>query len=217
LRVLEDDSRYLDWILGSNSFLLAANTIRTLGKIRNGDLAEIKSLRKIQSVGVKDFSLNLQKAGLSEFLLARPHIKVVGLLRQNVVERMVSNEMLEITGLVKLRSDQAYSQRRKIRILPETVLGKLACIEAENMQLLEMLKDLPQQRVFRTDYEDLFASTIQTERIVREIYAFLGASDYRPKVRMKKILQKDPLRDIANADQVRYIISGSRFGHYLVS
>jgi hypothetical protein len=210
-----DDSQYLDFILGSRAFLSAANTARTLGKLRNGRLREIKSIRKIESVGVKDFSLNLVRAGLSEFLLTRPHIKVVGLLRQNVVDRMVSNETLEATGLVKIHEGDVPARQHKVHIRPETAIEKLATIEQESLQLEQMIAMLPEERIFRVYYSRFFSSPAETEETVRQVYRFLGVSDYRPKVRMKKILQVDPLCAVENEHEVRRAIAQSRFAHYL--
>ena len=216
LRLLKiNDADYLDWILGSRSFLSAANAFRTLGKIKDRRWSEIKSLRKIESVGVKDFSVNLVGGELSQFLLTRPRIKVIGLLRQNVIDRMVSNETLEATGLVKVRNYESPLNRQKVYIPPESVLRKLERIDAENIELAGMLDVLPQERVFRVYYDRLFASAARAEEIVREIYTFLGVGDCRPRVRMRKILELDPLLAVLNAEEVRGIIAESRFGQQL--
>jgi len=209
------DSDYLDCILGSRTFLSTANAVRTLGKIRNRRWSEIKSVREIESVGVKDFSLNLLASGLSEFLFARPRIKVVGLLRRNVIDRMISNETLKATGLVKLKNFEAPNGHPKIHVPPQSVLDKLKKIEAENLQLIGMLDALPQDRVLRINYEDIFSSPEQTKENVRQIYEFLGVCDYQPKVRMRKILQTNPLLGVDNAGEIQRVIADSRFEEYL--
>ena len=210
-----NDSEYLDWILGSRTFLSTANVVRTLGKIRNRRWGEIKSVREIESVGVKDFSLNLLASGLSGFLFARPGVKVVGLLRRNVIDRMISNETLEATGLVKLRNCEAPNGQPKIYVAPRSVLEKLTKIEAENIQLIEMLDALPQDRVLRMEYEQIFSSTEQTQEKARQIYEFLGVRDYQPNVRMRKILHTDPLLAVENSEEIRRVIADSRFEEYL--
>lgn len=212
----DDDAAYLDAILGNKAILRAANAMRSFGKLRAGRRKEVKRLRQVETVGVKEFSLNLKRAGLAEFLRERPAVKVVGLVRRNVIERMISNEMLRATGVVAARAGEEAPKRRRLELAVEDVLEKLAVIEAENRDLVAMLDALPAERVLRLDYATLFAAPERTEEIMKKIYAFLGVSDYLPAVRMKKIVQRDPLETLENGDEVRAAIENSRFASHLL-
>lgn len=210
-----DDRAYLDAVLGNRAVLRAANTVRTVGKLRHGARADVKSLNQVSTVGFKEFAIHFIRLDIYDYLKARPHLKVIGLTRTNVVDRMISNAFLERTGLIALKTGDGTEQTEKLWIDPDTVLDQLDVIERENNELRRMLEVLPEQNVFWVGYDDLFADQARTTEIVRDIYAFLGVPDHMPRVRMRKILKRDPLQALANGAELREVISGSRFAMHL--
>lgn len=107
-----DDDAYLDAVLGNNRVIFAANLARTLGKLRNGRIAEIKRIRRLHSVGVKDFSLNMIRCGLNDYLYERKQVRVIGLIRANPLGRMISALRLQNTGEVSRRKGKGANEER---------------------------------------------------------------------------------------------------------
>jgi hypothetical protein len=210
-----NDRAYLDAILANNRLVRTANTVRTFGKIRNRNWSDIKRLDRISTIGFKEFSLNFIKYNIYDYVKNRPHLKVIGLCRTNAVDRMISNEFLEKTGVIELKSSDKKEQTRKLCIDPATVLEKLDVIERENNDLRRMLEVLPKENLLWIQYDDLFSSPERTLQIVREAYAFLGVPDHAPQVRMRKILKRDPLSALENGEDLRKVIAASRFAGYL--
>lgn len=211
----DNDSAYLDALLSNKPLMRTANTIRTIGKLRKRKFAEIKRMDRLSTVGFKEFSTHFLRLGMNDYVRNARDVKVIGLERRNVLDRMISNEFLEQTGVVALKSGDARDTKKKLWIDPASVLEKLDTIDRENDDLRRMLDALPRQNVFRIDYEDFYSGEVRTLDIVRKAYAFLGVPDCVPRVRMRKILKRDPIAALENADAVRDVIAASRFATYL--
>ena len=210
-----DDQGYLDAILNNTALQNAANAARTVKKILSWRAGEIKKMRNVKTVGFKEFSLNFQRYGLSHYLSEAYDVKVVGLTRANALERMISNALLQETGIVASTSKNSHIAPNSIYINPHTVLKNLEIIAKENEDLLRAIEGLPEERVFRLDYADLYSGDAHTIRIVRKAYSFLGVPEVEPKVRMRKIAKKNPLDAIQNGAEIREVIAASRFAIYL--
>lgn len=65
------------------------------------------------------------------------------------------------------------------------------------------------------EYEDLFSTPQRTIKIARMVQEFLGVEAQEPQLRMKKIVQGDPLKLLENGEEVRAAISDSRFAEFL--
>ncbi|NHX27529.1 sulfotransferase, partial [Escherichia coli] len=111
---------YLDWIMYSPRFRAMANTVRSARKMLGREAGAAKRLAEVKTFGVKDFSLNFRRCGLLGYLDARPDIKVIGLQRDNVVDRMISNAMLGATGVIEVRRDSG-AGKRTLRLDPARV------------------------------------------------------------------------------------------------
>ncbi|WP_292295042.1 hypothetical protein [Marivita sp.] len=216
LRLFQDgDQAYLDAVLCSKMLQRTANMVRTVGKIRAGKWSEAKRMHKIRTVGFKEFSLNFRRYGLPNYVANAADVKVIGLTRSNVLNRMVSTAFLEATGIVASTSAQAKATHQKLHLDPDSVITKLEVIEQENQELTDILDALAPSRVFRLDYEDLYADEMHTVTKLRSVYAFLGAPDVIPRVRMRKIVHRNPLSALDNGHEVAEVIATSRFAAYL--
>lgn len=216
LRVFRgNDKAYLDALLRNKALLRAANFARTLGKAKRRKWSDVKALRNVRQVGVKDFAINFIRLDIYDYLATSPDVKVIGLERPNAIDRMISNEYLERTGVIALKDGQSRSTPEPLWIDPDRVLEKLDRIERESNELRRMLDVLPADRVFRVDYDALYSDAQTTTALLREMYGFLGVPDHVPTVRMRKILKGDPLHALQNGDALRRIISRSPFAVYL--
>ena len=205
------DTAFLDRILYSEHFPRTANLIRSAGKLRRGERAAMKRYRDIRTIGIKEFSLNFQRYGLTDYLASHPDIKVIGLVRENVVDRLVSNLALGQTGVVSTRSDaDAGTADRKLHVDPAETARMLDVIEDENQLLRAMLDRVPEASRMVIRYEDLFHDEAARDRAVREVFAFLGVRDVATRARMKKIV-RTPVSDlIANFDACLAAVRGTR-------
>lgn len=210
-----DDRAYLDSILDNPWLLRLANTNRSISKLARGRMREVKRIGNLKTVGFKEFSLNFDRYGLGDYVRTRRDAKIIALTRSNVIERMVSNEFLQATGIVSSQTKGAKGLRPKLSITPEKVIEKLVVIEKETQKLEEMVADLDQSRVLRMEYADLYNDPDHTIAIVRRAYEFLGVPDMKPKVRMSKLVKRDPLAALENGNEVRAAIEQTRFATFL--
>jgi len=210
----DDDRAYLDAILENAFIHRTANTYRNLTKVRSGNWRDAKRLRSVKSFGFKEFVTNFHRCGLENYPIDSREAKIIGLTRANVLERMVSNEFLTATGVVSSKSPQG-DRKAKLWIDPVTVIEKLEVIEFENQQLLTLLNRVERNRLFRLDYGDLYSNPDRTVKIVRELYTFLDVPDYKPSVRMTKIVKKNPLDALENGVEIGDAIKETRFLKWL--
>jgi hypothetical protein len=210
-----NDHAYLDAVLDNRWLLNLANTNRSIFKLARGRGREIKRVNRLKTVGFKEFSLNFQRYGLSDYINVRSDAKIIALTRSNIIERMISNEFLEATGIISSRTKGGRDPRPKLVMSPEAAIDKLIVIEQEALQLEEMIANFDQDRVFRMDYADLYADQDHTVDVVRQVYDFLEVPDLKPMVRMTKIVAGDPLSSLENAREIRAAIEQTRFAEFL--
>ena len=206
-----DDARYLDWLISGGTFLRAANAARNLGRIRTRRFDQTKARAGIQTIGFKDFSMNFEKYGLRDYLRAREDIQVIGLLREGVADRMVSNAMLGATGVVKLPSADGGGGPRRLRIDPDEIAGLLETIEHENRVLEEMLAELPAARVHVMRYAELFSGDETRQELMDAAFRFLDVAPVQTETRMRKIIRTPIDRTIENFDDCLAAVRGTRF------
>ena len=204
----KDNVAYLDFILTSRHFPRIANTMRNLRLKAGKGAGTPKRLGQIRTFGVKDFSLTLRRAGLADYLAARPAIKVIGLVRENIVDRMISNAMLGATGVVEMRRDPG-SGARGLTIDPNRIAGMLDEIAAENADLRAMLDALLPDRVRTIRYEDLFSDPDTRQPTLSACFDFLGVRDWAPQERMVKIIRTPVSQTITNFDACLAAVKGT--------
>ncbi|SDN58461.1 hypothetical protein SAMN05216196_101979 [Lutimaribacter pacificus] len=201
------DEAFLDRVLYSPGFLRGANGIRSVRKVLAGQGASAKRLRDIRTFGIKDFSLNFARYGLSDYLDRRTDIKVIGLIRENVVDRMISNAMLGATGVVAATDDSG--ARKRLRIDPARIATLLHEIETENAQLDDMLARLHDGRKYVIRYDELFSDRDSRQRLMDGAFAFLGVAPVQTTERMKKIIRTPISETIENFDDCLAAVKGT--------
>ena len=210
-----NDAAYLDFLLANpwgHRLAFAARTVQRRIKRRPRDG---KRLSGVQHIGIKDFALNFQRFGVADYLAQRPGIKVIGLERENLLDRMISNALLEASGVVEIREGQGGQPDTQLRLDPQEVLDALGVIEAENETLNQMLAGIPQERRMHVLYEDFFAGPERTSAIMDEVHGFLGVDPFTPEVRMRKIVQGRSMDRLANRDEVIEALKGTRFQRFI--
>jgi len=210
------DAAYLDALLNNKLLIRALVSYRSFNYRRRGEPDGVKSFHRIKSLGMKEFSLNMHRFGVSSFLKERPEIKVIGLQRHNILDRFISARMLQQTGIVAVGKGQKESTEG-LQLNPMTLHDDLDVIERENRELAAMLDALPQERVYRIAYEDLYSTEQRTREILREVYDFLGVEPIEPVMKMRKIIPGRSIERIQNIDACREALRGTRFEWVLAS
>lgn len=210
----KDDEEYVDWVLHSEKFRATINFARSAKKVVLGLSAEAKPLGNVETFGIKEFSSNFLRSGLAGYVSARPKIRVVGLLREDVVGRMVSFLLLRETKLVKATRVRAGDQPT-IRINPEQLSDYMTAIELENTKLEEMLHQLPESRKIVVRYADLYSDQQKRDEIMAEVFNFLEVSPIRTRERMVKLVRVPISEVIENYADCLAAVVGTRFEELL--
>lgn len=128
-----DEAGYLDALMSNRHIQWSANTFRSLGKLKRGKISEVKLFRNIKFVGVKEFSLNLSRLRILDYIKNRRDIKVISLERKNPIDRMVSSFRLGKTGVVSTSSSVEHAKTDEdFWMDPSSVLSNLEAIDNEN-------------------------------------------------------------------------------------
>lgn len=201
---------YLDAVTRPSMLLRCMLGARNFGRLLRGRPGEIKPLRRIRTIGIKDFALFLDKEGLRDWPSQQTDLKVIGLRRRDVLARAMSWKMLDKTGVVASRGKH-HGQDGAMTFDPAEFLHALEVVDAENRLLSEMLAALPADRVFVIDYEDFFRDAVTRQAILSDLFAFLGVDPWTPEIRMKKIISVPPAEMIRNRDACAAGLIGTRF------
>jgi hypothetical protein len=210
-----NDAAYLDFCLANPWGHRAAFAARAVQRRIKRRRRDGKRLSQVRQIGIKDFALNFQSLGIADYLEQRPGIKVIGLERGNLLDRMISNALLEASGVVEIREGQGGQAETQLRLEPQEVLDALGVIEAENTTLNQMLAGIPQERRMHILYEDFFAGPERTSVIMGEVHSFLGVASFQPELRMRKIVRGRSIDRLANREEVIEALKGTRFQRFI--
>jgi len=210
-----NDAAYLDFCLANPWGHRAAFAARAVQRRIKRRPRDGKRMSQVRQVGIKDFALNFQELGIADYLAQRPGIKVIGLERKNLLDRMISNALLEASGVVEIRAGQGAQEETQLRLEPQDVLDALDVIEAENRTLNQMLASIPPERRMHILYEDFFAGSERTSAIMDEVHGFLGLASFQPEVRMRKIVRGRSIDRLTNRDEVVEALKGTRFQRFI--
>lgn len=209
---------YLDFIYNSKLFFAAGQAYSAMVHIRKGKKINFKYWSDIETIGVKDFSINFRDRKIASYLTKRSDIRVVNLYRENILKRLISLERQHASGITKVAKNERHKDSktdRKIQLDVPYVLEQLEIFDRELRDHKNMVKELPQSRVLNICYEDLFASQDSRDLYTRELLDFLEVESTTIKSDHRKILS-DKLSDIvANYDELENGIRGRRFSRYL--
>lgn len=214
-----DAGKYLDFIYrGKGYFQLSEGYQSLKAFVKPNQRPPQKSWSDIQSYGVKDFAMTLIDRGAADFLKNNPDIRVISLHRENALRRFASVHMLDETGVVSSAhakdSSTAHKVKQQVYLDPETLIGDLKRTEKVVQDQLDMVAELPKERVLSIRYEDLFASEQSKHDFAQQMFEFIGVKPLDLESSHKK-LNASNLQDlIQNYDEVFDICRGSDFERY---
>jgi len=212
----KDRAEYLDWVTQSRSYFFAAHVYSFFARLRSGQRPHFTGLSADTTVGIKEFYVNFERFGLLDYLHKNNDIKVIYLIRKNLLQRYLSLKHMEQTGINKVRRAQSSAALESLSLdIPEMLSG-LAILKSETERLEKLVAELPEERVFRIDYEEYF-SCQEEERIrtQQDLQIFLGIKPVRLVSEHKKILGGKSKETIKNFDDVRAALLDTEFARYV--
>lgn len=206
---------YLDYIYNSKTFFNLAQVYSAYSKVKKKNKPNWKSYQQIQTIGIKDFSINFKKRGIFDYLKKRD-ILVINLYRENLLKRLISLESLQKTNIVAITEKSESTKKiKKVYLPPEELISQLNLFAEEKKEQFEMIEALPQNRVLNIAYESYFANPESQTEINNKIFDFLEVEKIAVTGTQKKILPDKPIDIIENYEEVAKILQDTEYQQYL--
>ncbi|MGF1523804.1 MAG: hypothetical protein ACFBSF_15920 [Leptolyngbyaceae cyanobacterium] len=209
---------YLDTIYSSKLFFYAGHTYSAVSHLKKGKRINFKYWGNTETIGIKDFSMNFTRYGITSYLKEHNDILVINLYRENILKRFISLEKMKDSGVVKV-SNTGNSEKpvrsQQIKLDIPYTFEQLALFEKELADHTKMVQELPQSRVLNIRYEDLFANSDTQNKHGNEAFRFLGVEPIAAKSDHRKILSDNLADIVANYDELRDKLQGTPFAKHL--
>jgi hypothetical protein len=209
-------TEYLQYIYSSKIFFYLAQSYSSISRLRKQKQPRFKRWNQIQSIGIKDFSINFRKRQLQSFFQTQNDILVINLYRENSLKRVFSRFIMRQTGTIKVEKQQS-NFHEKLYIPLDTVMRDLEIFEQETDEQFELISALPRQNVLNVRYEDLFASERSQNEYRDQIFEFLEVKPFSVQSSHRKILSDDLSTIISNYNELCDALEKTKFGKYLHS
>tara|TARA_R110000782_G_scaffold78293_3_gene155903 strand:+ start:88573 stop:89466 length:894 start_codon:yes stop_codon:yes gene_type:complete len=210
LRLYDNLDSYLHAMTQSSRLVRLAIAFRNTRRFMRGRRAEIKPLKEIKTLGIKDFAPLMVRAGARNWIRNTADLKVIGLVRDDVLERFISWQMLDQTGVV-LASAGTQAKTRKITLDTDRLQTLIAQVRDENLLLRDMLAELPPERVLIVRYTEFYESPTRRSEIMNDLFRFLDVEPVITESRMSKIIWGHPAEAITNREACAQALIGSEF------
>lgn len=205
---IKTETQYVQFILKSRVFFHLSSLFYIL---KDSSSHTFKPLSSIVQVGIKDFGINIERYNLSHWLISDPDLKVVHLYRENQLDRYLSLVAMHDSGLVSAKS---VGSVKKIHVDCEHLLANLEIYESEFEFETKLVSSMGDDRLMSISYDELFYGSRKKE-IYDNLFAFLEVKPIPILDRHVKILPKTLSEKVANFEEMRNILKGSKFEKYL--
>ncbi len=209
---------YLNYLYSSRSFFYLSQIYSAFAHLQKSKKVNLKRWRAIQSLGIKDFSMNFTRRGLRNYLREQPDIKVICLYRENHLERYISYLNLQQSGVVSLEKGSSEGNSPpnfKVNVPIDILIRELETIERETLEQLEIVRELSPERVYKIRYEDLFSSAEKRILIQSEMFDFLEVETLDIQGSSRKILSKQMADIIENYDDFYQALKQTKYEKFL--
>lgn len=149
------------------------------------------------------------------YLLHNPQIKVIHLIRKNLLATVISSQLVpQLLALYNrsniLSETKLDNLSPSVELNPSTILDELTNLEADIKQARNVVAHMP---VLEVAYEDLLNAAAATSR---SILKFIGVEiDYPLSSKYRKIMPQSVQESIGNLQQIRQVLKGTRFESFL--
>lgn len=159
----------------------------------------------IRAVGFKMFYYHCQDNGIWTYLKSIPNLKIIHLIRANILEMYVSYEIAKAEGLWKSK-EISYSQI-SIKVDPRNLLKYINTIENQKSFFSDYFKENP---VFKVKYKELF-----TKATVNSLQSFLELPDIELSSDYVKQNPKPLSSKISNYSEIVTALKGTKWQVFL--
>jgi hypothetical protein len=211
-----DTSDYLEYVYSSRTFFYGAQLYSALSHLRKRKRLNLKSLRDVTNIGIKDFVAQFQRdPGALDFLAERKDIAVIRLHRENLLRRYVSLLSMRRNGVVAAEGETR--RLGKVTVGVQEMLQDLELMEQQQGYEMSMMARLRGHRLFVLKYEDYFASAESMAAGNKGLFEFLGVPPVAERSAHHKILPRDWTEIVDNYDEFRRAVINTRYEKYLDS
>jgi len=204
---------YLNYIYSSDIFFYLGQLYSCFSHLKNGRKINFKLKRNIESVGVKDFFVTMNRhAGSFQYVSDDPEIKVIYLYRSNILKRYISLVFMS-------ENNQAVSynliKNKKIHINIEDLIEKLNIYELNRKNEEMFVLSLNRHDVLNIEYEEYFKDADSINFWNKKVFEFIGLQAISDLSQQKKILSNSLKDNVLNYDELVTSIKGTQFEKYL--
>ena len=203
---------FLDWMLRSRTAMGLGQGYSLLSRIRHGERPHPRLPARLSTTGVKDFFVNLERLQLLRYLEDRPEIRLVVLLRENHLERLVSSKVLDLTGVVaSKRSPGADGNFPRLILSAETIIEELDEVRRENEGVLR-IADRHRGPVYHIRYEEFFSGSPEFQKSsIEALLEFLGLQVMALNSEHRRLRRHSLDKVIENYDELKDCIASTEY------
>ena len=212
----KDSASYLNWLYSSHTAFFAGQLISWRDRKAKNRKTHFRRRKNVRSIGVKEFTVNLKRFDLNQYLEADPEIRLITLVRNDPLARFVSSQLLEKTGTVStVNGADIGKTESQLALNPDEIVSDLAVIEAENSAVFEMAYG-HKGPVLNLTYEEYFASSASAQnQTLEKLQVFLGCEVQPLQSEHRKLRRRSLAQTITNYDEVRETLLPTRFAEWL--
>lgn len=205
---------YLEALYRKPAYFYAAQCYSAYSHLKNSEVINWKTRGQIQTLGLKDFFVNIKSNNLYDFFLESKEISIIHLTRENLLKRLVSAMLMKKVGVVSTKES---SQKKDGHIIDiEELKAKLdrdyELNEQENSFAAKLAKT---HSFYQLSYESYFSSPETTYEHNSQIFDFLDVENSSVKSNHRKILSQNLADVIKNYDTVESALKGTRYEQFL--
>ncbi len=206
---------YVDSLLSSRAMAYLGQGYSAVSRIARGERPRMpKRYSELEAVGLKDFSQLVERRELADHLLEVEDLKVISLLRRDVLRRFISLERLHAGGAVANRGGAA-TEGPTLTLDRDHTLEQLDIFAAELDYHERLVGRFPDGAVLELEYETVFRSSNAMERATAEVFEFLGVEPLEVRSPHRKLTDDDLRAVVANYDEMVEWLTGTPYERFL--
>lgn len=206
--------RYLDMLYRQSTYFYLAQCYSAYSHLRKKQPVNWKSRYDTQTIGIKDFFVNVKQDNLYNYFLDSKEISIIHLKRSNILKRLISAMLMHQVGVVSTTENSTENKSFEIDI--EQLLAKLKRDYELNVEENAFVAKLSKKQPFyQLSYEDYFSSPESTSKHNSQIFDFLGVESTQVKSKHRKVLSQNLADIITNYDDIERALKATKFEQYL--
>ena len=208
--------KYLDWIYSSDAYFYGAQSYSFGRRLRSTEKTHFRRKTKHTSIGIKEFYINFKDQSLLTYVHDREDIKIIFLVRDNILQRYLSGCHIGKTGIIKTTNSSLIESYEKIKIDIEEMKQCLTVYQREHDELENMLETIPSNRILKIVFEDYFYADEKSKKITQNsMFDFLGLDRFDLQDEHKQIRPHDIAKAVENYEEVDAALASGPFHHLL--